>query len=50
MDKISLVCSSTMMMQPRSMKRNKENKKMKINKTVSKTESNNNNTTLNKRM
>ena len=49
MDKISLACSSTMMMQLRSMKRKKENKKMKKTKRVSKT-LNNNNKTLKKRM
>lgn len=51
MDKFSLACSSTMMMQLRSIKRNKGNKKKMKTKRVSKTlNNNNNNNTLKKRM
>lgn len=51
MDKLSLACSSTMMMQLRSIKRNKGNKKKMKTKRVSKTlNNNNNNNTLKERM
>ena len=50
MDKLSLACSSMMMMLLRSIKRNKGNKKKIKTKRVSKTLNNNNNNTLKERM